>query len=353
MPFIAGISFKAPLNRYEHAEVLSEFLSALKELGANQRLIERIYRNSGVKTKHLAYPLNEYRNFGGMQDRNDRFLAAAVPLIEASLTELLATAGIGAESISLLTTATVTGLAIPSLDARLMNRLPFRRDTKRLPIFGLGCVAGVAGINRVADYLAGHPQEAAIFSAVELCSLSWQPSTDLANVVSTSLFGDGCASVLLCGDEHPLREAAPFEIVDYTSEFLPDTERTMGFDVADEGLLVVLSASVPDVVRNELAPVVTTLREKSHYEQPWDFYVCHPGGPKVIKAIEATFKLEHNELKQTWDSLSDNANMSSVSVLDILRRTAQLEIPAGQNGVMTAMGPAFCIEATHLRKNHH
>ena len=358
MAFIHSVQSGLPDHYYSQEELLAGLRELWQERFHNFDRIEQFHRNVLVSGRHLALPMEEYseirKSFGA---RNDAFLRVATDLATRSVDRLLNDAGLLPEDISLLASTTVTGLAVPTLEARLMNRLPFRANTRRLPLFGLGCLAGVAGINRVTDYLKGHPREAAVFISVELCSLTLQAEDfSVSNLVSTGLFGDGCGVVLMVGDEHPLAASAAYEVLHGESEFFPDSERIMGWDIVDEGFKVVLSSKVPAIARENVPPAVDRLLAGHHMtRKDIGHYICHPGGPKVMEGIEQGLGLEAGELELSWDCLSRLGNMSSSSVLFILQKTIeklQQEKRSGERGIMLAMGPAFCAEMTMVRSRN-
>jgi alkylresorcinol/alkylpyrone synthase len=252
----------------------------------------------------------------------------------------------------MIMTTTVTGVAVPSLDARLMNRIPFARSLKRVPLFGLGCLAGVAGLARASEYLRAYPCQTAVLLAVELCSLTMQPDDgSIANIVSSGLFGDGAAAVLLAGAKHPLSEGACPHVLDSRSRFFPNTERVMGWDVVDTGFKVVLSPEVPKLARTELPELVDGLLA-AHGLRRDDVrtWIAHPGGPAVADAITEGLGLSPDALALSRKSLAEVGNLSSASALFLLDevRTTQCPEP-GSYGVMLAMGPAFCAEAVLLQ----
>jgi alkylresorcinol/alkylpyrone synthase len=364
-PAIAATATALPRHHYAQrdlAMLAAQYIGGSKH---RETAVERFFDRVGVGERNLALPAEEYARLGGMERRSKAFIEVATELGEQTITSLLAESGLAARDVAQLTTTTVTGIAVPSLDARLMNRLPFATSLKRVPLFGLGCLGGAAGLARTAEYLRAFPEEAAIFLSVELCSLTFQPDdVSVANLVSTGLFGDGAAAVLLVGARHPL--AIPLatrtgsyrpgavgqpRIVASRSVFFPDTERVMGWDVVDTGFKVVLSAAVPDIVRQHVPPAVDGfLAEHGLRRQDIATWVMHPGGPKVIDALEESLALPADALAPTRDGLARLGNLSSASVLFLLdeyrRRRAP---PPGSFGVLMAMGPAFCAEIVLLR----
>jgi alkylresorcinol/alkylpyrone synthase len=242
-------------------------------------------------------------------------------------------------------------VAAPSIEARIAGRLGLRPDVKRVPMFGLGCVAGAAGIARVHDYLRGAPADVAVLLSVELCSLTMQNGDDsTANLVASGLFGDGATAVVAVGDDVALRDHSGPRVLDSRSHLYPGTQRTMGWDVTAGGLKIVLDANVPELVHEYVGTDVRGFLA-DHQLQVEDVaaWVCHPGGPKVIEAIQDVLGLGPDALELTWRSLAEVGNLSSSSVLHVLRDTIDKRPPPGTPGLMMAMGPGFCSELVLLR----
>jgi alkylresorcinol/alkylpyrone synthase len=261
----------------------------------------------------------------------------------------LGRAGLSTDDVDAILFVTVTGVATPSIDARLMNRLALPSDVKRMPIFGLGCVAGAAGIARAADYVRAYPDQVALLLSVELCSLTLQrEDLSIPNLIASGLFGDGAAAVLVVGDE---RQAAGPRIVASRSIFYRDSERVMGWDISEDGFRIVLSADVPQVVRDHLREDVDAfLAGHGLSRKEIASWVCHPGGPKVLEAMEETLELPEGALAVTWKSLREVGNLSSTSVLLVLADTLESHRPPpGSYGMLLAMGPGFCSELVLLQ----
>jgi alkylresorcinol/alkylpyrone synthase len=233
-----------------------------------------------------------------------------------------------------------------------MNRIPFSTSLKRMPLVGLGCTGGAAGLARVTDYLQGHPGEAALLLAAELCSLTLQyDDVSVANVLASGLFGDGAAAVLLLGDDHPQVQPGQARVVASQSCFFPDTERVMGWDVGEGGFKVILSADVPRIAGEKVRPLLDAfLAQHDLSLADIDHWITHPGGPKVLDALQEALELPGEALQLSRDSLTEIGNVSSVSVLYVLKETLAQRQPApGDYGLLLALGPAFCAELLLLQ----
>lgn len=353
-PAVAATAVAFPANRYSQRELAQATARVMPGFERREGFLERFFARVGVEERYLALTTDEYAALNGMEARSRAWIECATELGEQAIRALLEEAGVAASEIGLLTTTTVTGVAVPSLDARLMNRLPLSPALKRVPLFGLGCLGGAAGLARTAEYLRAYPDQLAILLSVELCSLTLQrDDPSMANIISSGLFGDGAAAVLLAGADHPLtgRAGGGPRVVSSRSAFFEDTERVMGWDVVDDGFKVVLSADVPDVVREQVPPAVDGfLAEHGLTRDDIVTWVSHPGGPKVLDALEEGLGLSPDALKPSREALAGVGNLSSASVLyllDAYRR--RLRPPPGSPGVLMAMGPAFCAELVLLR----
>jgi alkylresorcinol/alkylpyrone synthase len=341
-PSVAAVTVEFPPQR--HSQEVA--IATLTDWAGPE--FQRFAASSGVQARNLALPLSRYTELSGFTDANDAFIDVALELSERALLSALAAANLDPSEVDIVFSTTVTGLAVPTLDARLATRVGLRPEVKRVPLFGLGCVAGVAGVARMHDYLRAFPDQVAALIAVELCSLTVQRNDcSIANLVATALFGDGAAAAIATGANRRL--AGP-KVIATRSQLYPDTEDIMGWDIGSDGFRIKLSVEVATVAEKYLGGDVRKfLADHGLSTADISTWVCHPGGPKVIDAVENVLGLPENALDRTRESLRDNGNLSSVSVLDVLRATMADPPPPGSIGLMIAMGPGFCSELVLLR----
>ncbi|MDG9700833.1 type III polyketide synthase [Streptomyces sp. DH37] len=344
-----------PEHRHRQEEITESFATTLVEGTVDRGVVERLHRNACVETRHTVLPLEEYARLGDFGRSNDVFIRAGVELGGRAVVEALKDVGLTPADVDYIVSCTVTGLAVPSLEARVAAEIGLRPDVVRLPLVGLGCVAGAAGVARLHDLLRGSPDAVAVLMSVELCSLTLQrDDTSAANLVAGGLFGDGAAAVVAVGPEHPLARSenpARPEVLASRSRLYPDTERAMGWDVGSGGLRIVLDSSVPDLVRRYVGDDVRGfLADHGLTGDDIGWYVAHPGGPKVLEALQEALGVERDALGVTWDSLRRIGNLSSSSVLHVMADTLADHPPRpGSHGLMLAMGPGFCSELVLLR----
>ncbi|MEO7981758.1 MAG: 3-oxoacyl-[acyl-carrier-protein] synthase III C-terminal domain-containing protein [Sporichthyaceae bacterium] len=356
MSQVVAVAPALPEHRYAQEEITEAFASIVLPPGGQRAVLDRLHRNAGVRHRHLALPLAEYAGLDGFTAANDAWIRVATELGARAVTDALATAGLTPGDVDLIVTTSVTGIAAPSLDARLVPVLGLRPDVRRVPVFGLGCVAGAAGIARVHDLLRGDPDAVAVLLSVELCSLTIQrDDTSMANLVGSGLFGDGAAAVVMVGERRAQRLGLPGpHVLASRSRLYPDTERVMGWDVGGSGFRIVLSAGVAEVVETYLGDDVEVfLGDHDLKIGDVDTWVAHPGGPRVLEAMQNALALPREAFARTWSSLAQVGNLSSSSVLhvfaDTLADTGPSAPTAGTPGVLLAMGPGFCAELVLLR----
>jgi alkylresorcinol/alkylpyrone synthase len=344
---IAAVGTALPAHRYSQATITSFLRDVWQDRPEVHARLAGLHDKVQVESRHLTLPLDHYPGLDTFGKCNDAWIQGALELGERAIGEALARAGLVPRDVDALFTVSVTGIASPSLDARLMNRMPLRADLKRSPIFGLGCVAGAAGITRAADYVRAYPDQVAVLLAVELCSLTFQPNDlSAANLISAGLFGDGAAAVVVSGAQRAL--PGP-QVLATRSVFYPATEEVMGWDISERGFQIVLSAQVPEVARNYLGRDVDAFLEGQGLTRAdIDLWICHPGGPKVLLAVQEALGLTDAQVALAWRVLAEQGNLSSASVLMVLERTLATQPKAGTRAMLTAMGPGFCSELVLL-----
>lgn len=354
---ILSVAGSLPDHRYTQAEITHTFTHTLLRTAVDETVVGRLHANAGVRTRHLALPLERYGELADFTASNDAFIEAAVELGARAVTDALKAVGLTPQDVDVVISATVTGLAVPSLEARVAALIGMRPDVVRVPLVGLGCVAGAAGVARLHDHLRGRPDGVAVLMAVELCSLTLQrDDASVPNLVASGLFGDGAAAVVAVGADRAgrLEDASVVpqpDVLAARSRLYPDSERTMGWDVGTTGLRIVLDSSVPVLVERYVGEDVRAfLADHGLTQDDIEWYVAHPGGPKVLDALQRALAVDREALQVTWDSLARVGNLSSASVLHVLADTLEQRPPRpGSYGLMLAMGPGFCSELVLLR----
>jgi alkylresorcinol/alkylpyrone synthase len=349
MARIAAVGAAFPPNFYDQETLLAAFRLHWASRHYNLDRLEALHRNVLVGGRHLALPLEQYPGLSGFGAANDAWIRVALDVGEAAVRNALAAAGLSAGDVDAIIFVSSTGVATPSLDARLANRLGLPARVKRMPIFGLGCVAGAAGIARAADYLKAFPDDVAVLLSVELCSLTLQrEDLSIPNLIASGLFGDGGAAVVLTGRRRTRRGP---KVLATRSVFYPDTEKVMGWNITDNGFKVLLSAEVPEVARRFLRRDVDAFLDDNGLSRDRiSTWVAHPGGPKVLMAMAEALEVGDEALAATWRCLREVGNLSSTSVLLVLKDIIENQAPpAGSYGVIVALGPGFCSEFVLVR----
>jgi alkylresorcinol/alkylpyrone synthase len=360
-PQILAVRSALPDNRCVQAEFTEAFATRGRMTPAERSLLERLHAAAEVKTRHTALPLAECGRLVGAQAVNDRYIDEAPTLGERALRTALDAAGVAAADLDLLIVTSVTGVAVPSLDARLIPLLGMRRDVKRLPIFGLGCVAGAAALGRLHDYLLAWPGQTAALLAIELCSLNW-PTSGItpADMVASGLFGDGAVALVAVGGQaagngtvspgNGPRGNGP-RVIASRSAVYPDSGDALGWRLSSDCFRIVLTTELPAVVERGIADsVIEFLAEHDLTIDDIGSWICHPGGPKVIDAVQRALKLPDSAVAASRRSLAEVGNLSSASVLHILEMISDTERPpAGSPGLMIGLGPGVSAELVLLR----
>ena len=345
---IASAASAFPRHYYSQKVLLEKLQEYWGDRLRNPQLLARLHRNVAVEGRYLALPTEKYYDISTWGRANDLWIEAAQELGEQALCRALHFAGLDSSCLGALFFVSVTGIASPSIDALLINRMGLPANIRRIPIFGLGCVAGAAGIARAADYVRAYPAQAAALVSVELCSLTLQrDDLSVANLISSGLFADGAAAAIVTGEE--LAACGPV-ILATRSVFYPDTEEMMGWRVTEKGFRIVLSPEVPTLIRENLGRDVDAfLADYGHQRSDVKSWVLHTGGPKVLEATADALSLKNGQLDASWDCLKKVGNLSSASVLVVLEDVMRNRRPEpGALGVLAAMGPGFCSELVLL-----
>jgi alkylresorcinol/alkylpyrone synthase len=325
--------------------------------------IERLlkaFQNGQIEKRHIVKEIDWYKEDRSFAEKNNAYIESAVTLGMQAIVNCLEndtflTRKINCEEIDAIFYISTTGMATPSIEARIMNLLPFQEHTKRIPIWGLGCAGGAAGLSRAFEYCTAFPDAMVVVLSVELCSLTFQRNDySKSNLIGTSLFADGVACALICGnevnlDELSAKKTAP-AIIDTQSTLMPDSLDVMGWDIRDQGLFVVFSRDIPSIIEEWLKPNVSKFLTQNKLElSEIDHFIAHPGGKKVIDAYIKSLGIPAFMTDISLEVLKQYGNMSSATILYVLRRFMELGGEAGTYGLCTALGPGFSSELLLLK----
>jgi alkylresorcinol/alkylpyrone synthase len=306
--------------------------------------LSSIFSNTGITKRHGVKPLEWYLQPRGWPERTKAFLEGAEALFVEAAGKALASAHLDASDIDTIVTVCSTGIATPSLEARVAGRMGFRSDVSRVPVFGLGCAGGVSGVSIAARLAQAQPGTNVLLVAVELCSLALRhDELTKANIVATSLFGDGAAALILrAGDGGATR-------IENSGEHLwPDTLGIMGWNVDPEGFGVIFQRTIPNFVTENLSPAMVQILARMQLSMAdIDRFICHPGGARVISALETALELHQGTLDHERQIIADYGNMSAPTVLFVLERARAAGLPA--RSLLTALGPGFTASCVTLR----
>ena len=341
LPRIQSIATAVPPYRLDQDDVVRRAAELFDGSFADLERLLPVYGNAAIESRYSCVPIEWYMADHGFAERNRLYIENATALLERAANDCLAAAHLGPQDVDAIVAVSTTGIATPSLDALLMERLPFRRDTQRLPVFGLGCAGGVLGLSRAAALSRASPDFRVLFLVVELCALTFRRrDRSKSNIVATALFGDGAAAALLSchGGDGP-------GVTDWGEHTWPNSLDIMGWDVTDDGLGVLFSRDIPALVRTELRAAAEHYLEAQNLTlDDIDSFVCHPGGAKVIDALEEAYGVPQGGLAHTREVLRDYGNMSAATVLFVLERTLAangLERNGARRHLLSTLGPGF------------
>lgn len=349
MPKIVGVNIALPPYRVSQTEAAS---FAGRHFGPLVHDFDRllpVFENAGTESRYFSAPLEWLAAPHSLAEKNDLYIRSATSLSAQAIAALLDSHRLQPSDIDYIIYVNTTGLATPSIDARLINQLGFRRNIRRTPIWGLGCAGGAAGLAHAYHHALGHPRERILVVACELCGLTFMPDdVSRSNVVATALFGEGAAAVLICGDDV---DSDGLNILGTQSRFYPDSLNVMGWNVVSQGLQVVFAQRIPDIVAaNAAEDFAGFLGLHNLRLKDIEAFIFHPGGIKVVNAYRSALGLQNGELSVALDILREYGNMSSVSVLFVLERyLSNGRSQSGGYGLLSALGPGFCSESLLLR----
>lgn len=354
-PRVLGMGTANPPYRVGQPEVRELVRVMFDRLGGLGRLIG-VFENTGIRSRYLSAPLEWFTEDHSFAERNALWAKTALSLSKAASRRALGQAGVRPEEIGAVVFVSTTGIATPSLEAHLVQHLGIPLSAVRLPVWGLGCAGGAAGLARAAELALARPEQYVLMVAVELCSLTFiRGDISKSNLVAASLFGDGAAAAVL-GVQTPASrrggEGATPEIVGGFSRLLPQSYEVMGWDVTPDGLQVRFAQSIPDLVRGELGNLIRDGLASYGLSAPEvGWWALHPGGAKVLAAYREAMGIDDQSFEASWSVLKDSGNMSSPTALFVLERLLNppLPIPEGTPGVLLALGPGFAAEGVVLR----
>jgi alkylresorcinol/alkylpyrone synthase len=352
MPIVGPVATSLPQHELPQDELRRVADAVLPDSPGKAGILD-VFQNARIDRRFLAKPVEWYLEPHGFAERNAEFTHFGLDLVEEAARGAIAAAGLSPGDVGAIVLVSTTGIATPSLEARLANRLGMAPAVARVPVFGLGCAGGVAGLARAADLAQANPAGHVLVVAMELCSLSFDITTalgaggsavDKKSLVAASLFSDGCAATVVSGDQ---TGAKGLRWVAGASHLFPDTERVMGWDVADDHLEVVLSPRIPALVRAELRGVVQPFLDRHNGGRAPEHWVLHPGGARVIDAYRDALGLPDGDLHYAEEALRRHGNMSSPTALFALAE-AQGRMAKGERALVAALGPGFAAEMALL-----
>lgn len=355
MPVVLASSHASPQNRFPQERigetVAMLYGGAFPDLDGGR--IRKIFGHSRIRERAFLMPLEWYASPHGGRDRAEVFARKGLELMVEASSRCLAEAGFGPERIDTVIFVTTTGISAPSLDSHLVNALGMRRNTVRIPLWGLGCAGGAAGLARASDFCLAAPRSAVLLVSLETCSLNFsKDDTTPLNLVAMSLFSDCCAAVLVCGDEAPEAAAAAGpRILASASHLFPATTGLIGWAVADDGLRLVLTPELPGLLRSELAGLADSFLAGNGLSRgDIVHYMAHPGGARIMDALLESLGLANGELRLSEEVLRDFGNVSSASVLLVLERWMKGDGPAVPGyGLLVSFGPGLAAEFVLVR----
>lgn len=357
MPVILSVAEAVPPHEIKQEQAMEFARELFSERFNDIERLLKAFQNGQIEKRHFAKSMEWFSEEHTFEEKNNAYIESAISLgiiaIENCLSnQIFLEREVDCEEIDAIFYISTTGLSTPSIEARIMNVLPFRANTKRVPIWGLGCAGGAAGLSRAFEYCLAFPKAKVLVLSVELCGLTFQRN-DLSksNLIGTSLFADGAACVLVCGNHVTgiNRKAVP-SIVNTQSTLMPDSLDVMGWDIKNQGLFVVFSRDIPTIIENWLKPNVSKFLGENKVElNQIEHFIAHPGGKKVIDAYLTSLDLPASMTAVSLDVLKNYGNMSSATIFYVLKRYMEMDVHPGAYGLCTALGPGFSSELLLVR----
>ncbi|MFA1820752.1 type III polyketide synthase [Virgibacillus oceani] len=313
-----------------------------------------VFDNTLVKKRQFAADPSWFKNTHTFKESNDLYQQSAKILSLEAIDECLSNKDflekdIPYEAIDMIIFVSSTGLSTPSIDAHLMNERPFKASVQRMPLWGLGCAGGAIGLSRAHDFITANPDKAALIVCCELCSLTFQ-KTDRkkSNIIGTALFGDGVAASIAIGKDSPLRSCSKNnipQIKNTSSSTKKNSQDVMGWEISNNGLEVVFSKSIPVLISTFWKEHITHFLEENELsESKIHSFIAHPGGKKVLEEMEKVLQASGNKFKHSYQVLADHGNMSSATVLYVLKNWMKEKVDKNEKSIISAMGPGFSSE---------
>jgi alkylresorcinol/alkylpyrone synthase len=355
MPKIISASTFSPPYMLTQETTLNFARNLFKNSFHNIERMLKVFQNGGIQTRYFCVPLEWFEEEHSLQERNDLYIECAQEFGRKAMIACLNDSpylkqSVPYEEIEAIFFISSTGMSTPSIEARIMNHLPFSSNTKRIPIWGLGCAGGAAGLSRAYEYCLAFPKAKVLVLSVELCSLTFQRDDhSKSNLIGTSLFADGTGCALMVGDDVDTtdlsRSQTVLSIRTTMSTLMPNSEDVMGWDIKDNGLYVVFSKDIPHIIEHWLQPNVEAfLNQNGVCIEDIRHFLAHPGGRKVIEAYQSALGMDREETKISQHVLENYGNMSSATIFYVLDQFLQNNIPSGQLGLLAALGPGFSSE---------
>lgn len=311
------------------------------------RKVKKIFENAAVERRYSIMSPEEVFTKTSFEEKNDIYVREVIKLGERCLANALNKAGLQPQDLDYIITVSCTGIMIPSLDAYLINALQLRQDIVRLPVTEMGCAAGVSGMIYAKKFLEAHPGKRAAVIAVESPTATFQlEDYSMANIVSAAIFGDGAACVILSSHE---ADEGPQVMAEEMYHFY-NAEHLMGFRLTNPGLQMVLDVEVPEKIAEHFPAIIHPFLAKHGLKiEELEHFIFHPGGKKIIQTVEELFGEMGKNIDDTKEVLRLYGNMSSATVLYVLERFMDRDIPAGQKGLMLSFGPGFSAQRILLQ----